>query len=146
MAREAEASSRTAAGAASATDLVRRAYRAFARRDREALRDLCHDTLEFRPVDGLGLVGETMHGFDTACDWVARRERMGFVASVRLQTLERVGADNVLGVGVVSERGRTGHGYAATVAWIWRVSGGRIDYVYGYPSEAAARSALNAPT
>jgi ketosteroid isomerase-like protein len=129
--------------ALSAVDLVRDAYRAFARRDRDALRALCDDSLEFRPVDALGLVGEAMHGFDTACDWVARREELGYVATIWLRTLEEVGSDRVLGVGVVSERGRTGHGYAATVAWIWRVYDGRIDCVHGYPSEAAARRSLN---
>jgi len=130
-------------GAASAMDLVRDAYGAFARRDRETLRALCHDSLEFRPVDALGLLGEAMHGFDTACAWVARRENLGYAASMWLRTLEDVGPDHVLGVGVVSERGRTGHGYAATVAWIWRVRDGRIDCVHGYTSEAAARRALN---
>jgi ketosteroid isomerase-like protein len=127
----------------SPTELVGRAYKAFARRDREALRNLCDDSFEFRPIDGLGLVGETIHGFDAACAWVDRRESLGFEASVWVRTLEEVGPDLVLGVGVVSERGRTGHGYAATVAWIWHVSGGRIDCVHGYPSEAAARRALS---
>jgi ketosteroid isomerase-like protein len=130
----------------SSTELVRRAYKAFARRDRTTLRSLCHDSLEFRPVDGLGLVGETIHGFDPSCAWVERREALGFEASVWVRTLEEVGPELVLGVGVVSERGRTGHGYAATVAWIWHVSGGRIDCVHGYPSESAARRALSART
>lgn len=48
----------------------------------------------------------------------------------------------VLAVGVVSERGRTGGVYAATVAWVWRVHGGRIRGLYGYASEAEARRAL----
>jgi ketosteroid isomerase-like protein len=124
-------------------ELVGRAYKAFARSDRASLRSLCHDSLEFRPVDGLGLVGETVHGFDASCAWVEHREALGFEASVWVRTLEEVGPDLVLGVGMVSERGRTGHGYAATVAWIWHVSGGRIDCVHGYPSEAAARRALS---
>jgi ketosteroid isomerase-like protein len=110
------------------------------------LRSLCHDSMEIRPVDGLGLVGETLHGFDTACEWVKRRETLGYDASVWLRTLEEVDPDLVLGVGVVSEQGRTGNGYAATVAWIWHISEGRIDWVHGYPSEAAARRSLNGQT
>jgi ketosteroid isomerase-like protein len=134
---------RSDAGAAGAIELVRRAYRAFAVEDVELLRSLCHDTLELRPVDGLGLVGETIYGFGAARDWVRRRRQLGYQVSIWLRTLEQVDPDRVLGVGVVSERGRSGHGYAATVAWVWHLSDGRIDGVYGYPSEQAARSALS---
>src|SRR5436305_13651174 len=101
-------------------DLVRDACTAFGRRDRETLRALCHDSLEFRPVDALGLLGEAMHGFDTACAWVARREKLGYAASIGLRTLEDVGPDHVLGVGAVSARGRPRHGYERTVGCIWR--------------------------
>ena len=126
-----------------ATELVRRAYTAFARRDGLALRSLCHESLELRPVDGLGLVGETLHGIDAAGDWLRRRDALGHSASVWPRTLEEAGPDLVLGVGVVSEPGRTGHGFAATVAWVWHIRDGRIDCVHGYPSEAAARRALS---
>lgn len=143
MAQQAEAS-RSDAGAASASDLVRRAYRAFATRDFEVLRSLCHDSLELRPVDGLGLVGETLYGFDAVQAWVHRHRERGLEVSIWMRTLEDVSPDTALGVGVVSERGRTGHGYAATVAWTWHLSGGRIDSVRGYPNEQTARRALNA--
>jgi ketosteroid isomerase-like protein len=142
MAQRAGAS-RSDVAAASAVELVRRAYRAFARKDQDLLRSLCHDSLEMRPVDALGLVGETIHGFDEACNWVKRRRELGYEVSIWLRTLEEVTPDTVLGVGVVSEHGRTGRGYAATVAWVWHVSGDRIDAVRGYSSEAAARRALN---
>jgi len=134
---------RSDASAVSATDLVRQAYRAFATEDVDVLRSLCHDDLLVRPVDGLGLVGETIQGFDAARDWVGRRRQLGYEVSIWLRTLEEVSPGTVLGVGVVSERGRTGHGYAATVAWIWHLTDGRIDSVRGYPNEQAARRALS---
>ncbi len=123
--------------------LVQRAYRAFATNDEKLLRRLCHESLEVRPVDALGFVSETLHGFDAARDWVRRRRALGYEVSIWIRTLEAVSDDTVLGVGVVSEHGRTGNGYAATVAWVWHVRDGRIDCVYGYPSEAAARRGLN---
>jgi ketosteroid isomerase-like protein len=127
----------------SITDLVQRAYAAFARGDRRALREMCDPDLEFRPVDGLGLVGDVIHGLEPACAWVEARYSAGFSVSIWLRTLERVSDDCVLGVGVVSERGRTGGGYAATVAWTWRVRDGSICSVFGYPSEAEARRSLS---
>jgi ketosteroid isomerase-like protein len=128
---------------ANAVELVRRAYRAFAAEDARLLRSLCHGSLELRPVDALGLVGETLDGFDAACGWVLRRRDLGYEVSIWVRTLEEVTPDTVLGVGVVSEHGRTGHGYAATVAWIWHIRDGLIDHVHGYSSEAAARRALS---
>jgi hypothetical protein len=95
-------------------------------------------------VDGLGLAGDTLHSLDAACAWLEQRDASGYHLSIRLRTLEQVSPDSVLGVGVVSERGRADRGYAATVAWVWRVRGGRIFSVYGYPSEADAKRALNA--
>lgn len=123
-----------------AQDLVRRAYTAFADADAERLRGLCHGTIEIRPVDALGLVGDTLRGFDTACDWMRQREELGYRVTIWLGTLEELSRDQVLGVGVVSERGR---GCAATVAWIWHVRDGLIDSVHGYPNEAAARRSLS---
>ncbi len=127
----------------SVTDLVQRAYSAFASGDGRALRAICDPELEFRPVDGLGLVGDVIHGLDAACSWVQQRHSAGFSVSIWLRTLEQVSDDCVLGVGVVSERGRTGGGYAATVAWTWRVRDGCICSVFGYPGEADARRALS---
>jgi ketosteroid isomerase-like protein len=121
-------------------ETVRLAYRAFATRDHERLRAFCHSTLELRPVDALGLVGDTLSGFDAACDWVREHSELGYHVTVWLRTLERVAGDSVLGVGVVAERGR---GCAATVAWVWHVRDGLIDSVCGYPSEAAARRDLS---
>jgi ketosteroid isomerase-like protein len=118
-------------------ELVRLAYKAFARNEPDILRGFCHQSLEVRPVDELGLVGDTLRGFDAAWDWVHRRS--GLTVSVWVRTLERVSRDRVLGVGVVSERGR---GCAATVAWVWHFREGLIDSVCGYPNEAAARRAL----
>ncbi|HEX6459490.1 MAG TPA: nuclear transport factor 2 family protein [Thermoleophilaceae bacterium] len=137
---------RSEIASADAVELVRRAYRAFAADDATRLRSLCHDSLELRPVDALGLVGETLEGFDAACNWVLLRRELGYEVSIWVRTLEEAAPDTVLGVGVVSEHGRTGHGYAATVAWIWHLRDGLIDYVRGYSSEAAARRALNGRT
>jgi ketosteroid isomerase-like protein len=120
--------------------VVRLAYRAFARRDTGRLKHLCHDTLELRPVDALGLVGDTLHGFDSARDWVTEHGQRGYSVTVWLRTLRQVTDHDVLGVGVVAERGR---GCAATVAWVWHVRDGLIDRVAGYPSEAAARRSLS---
>jgi ketosteroid isomerase-like protein len=127
----------------SSTELVRRAYTAFARRDGAELRRLCHESFELRPVDGLGLVGETLHGIEAVDEWTSARDALGHSASIWPRTLEEVAPDLVLGVGVVSDPGRVGHGFAATVAWLWHIRDGRIDCVHGYPSEAAARRALS---
>ncbi len=118
------------------------AYRAFARNDAQLLSGFCDEALEVRPVDALGLVGDTLHGFAAARDWMQRCNEHGFNVTVWLRTLERVGSDRVLGVGIVSERGR---GCAATVAWVWQVRDGLIYSVCGYPSEAAARRSLGSP-
>jgi ketosteroid isomerase-like protein len=118
---------------------VRLAHRAFARNDEQLLRRFCHEELEVQPVDALGLVGDTLHGFDAVRDWIRRCSERGLNSTVWLRTLEQVGGDRVLGVGVVSERGR---GCAATVAWVWYVRDGLIQSVCGYPSEAAARRSL----
>jgi ketosteroid isomerase-like protein len=123
-------------GSANPEEIVRRACGAFAERDETTLRGFCHGSLELRPVDALGLVGDTVHGFDAACDRVRRGDARGCHVTMWVQTLERVRGDSVLGVGVVAERGR---GCAATVAWVWHVRDGRIDSVVGYPNEAAAR-------
>ena len=123
--------------------LVERANRAFATDNVKLLRSLCHESLELRPVDALGFVSETLHGFEAAREWVLRRRALGYEVSIWVRTLEAVGDDAVLGVGVVSEHGHMDHGYAATVAWVWHVRDGRIACVYGYPSEAAARRELN---
>jgi hypothetical protein len=120
-------------------ELVRMAYGAFARNDARLLSRFCDTALEVRPVDALGLVGDTLHGFDAASDWMRRCNERGFNVTVWLRTLERVGCDRVLGVGVVSERDR---GCAATVAWVWQVRDGLIQSVCGYSSEAAARRSL----
>jgi hypothetical protein len=128
-------------GIQSPEELVRQAYRAFARRDGARLRSFCQPTLELRPVDALGLVGDPLQGFDAACDWVKERDQGGYNVTVWLRTLERIGPDHVLGVGVVAEHEQ---GCAATVAWIWHVRDGLIDSVSGYPSEAAARRSFSA--
>jgi ketosteroid isomerase-like protein len=120
---------------------VRSAYRAFARHDSKGLRNLCHSSLELRPIDGLGLVGDTVSGFEAACEWAHDHDTRK--VTIWLRTLEQVTDDSVLGAGVVAERGR---GCAATVAWVWHVRDGLIDSVCGYPSEAAARRALNGHT
>lgn len=125
--------------ACSPEELVRLAYAAFARDDPGLLGSFCHDDLELRPVDALGLVGDTLHGFDSAREWKRRCNEHGFNVTVWLRTLEDVGGGRVLGVGVVSESGR---GCAATVAWVWYVRDGLIHSVCGYPSEAAARRSL----
>jgi len=130
-------------GASSPQELVRLAYRAFARNDGRLLSRFCHEELEVQPVDALGLVGDTLHGFDALRDWMRRSDEHGFNVTVWLRTLEPVGCDRVLGVGVVSERGR---GCAATVAWVWYVRDGLIHSVCGYPSEAAARRSLGEAT
>jgi ketosteroid isomerase-like protein len=127
-------------GIQSPEELVRQAYRAFARRDAQRLRSFCHPTLELRPVDALGLVGDPLHGFDAACEWVKQRDSGGYKVTVWLRTLERVGPDHVLGVGVVAEPNQ---GCAATVAWMWHVRDGLIDSVWGFPSEAAARRSFS---
>lgn len=119
---------------------MRLAYKAFAGRDGRRLRSYCHPTLELRPVDGLGLVGDPLHGFEAACEWIKERDDAGYNVTIWLRTLERVGSDHVLGVGVVAERGQ---GCAATVAWVWHVRDGLIDSVWGFPSEAAARRSLS---
>jgi ketosteroid isomerase-like protein len=124
-------------------DLVRRAYKALARRDGHELWSICDRSLELRPVDGLGLVGDTLHGLDATCQWLERRYPSDYRVSISLGTLEQVSSGCVLVVGVVSERGRTDRGYAANVAWVWRVRDGRIQSVHGYPSEADARRALS---
>jgi ketosteroid isomerase-like protein len=126
------------------TEVVRRAYMAFVKRDRPALLELFDQSIEFRPVDGLGLVGDTVRGLDAACEWLERRDGEGIEITVWLRTLEQFSSDQVLCVGVVSERGRAGRGYAATVAWICTVHDGRVQAIVGYPSEAAARRALSA--
>jgi ketosteroid isomerase-like protein len=128
-------------GIHSPEELVKSAYRAFARRDRETLRSFCHPTLELRPVDALGLVGDPLRGFDAACRWVKERDEGGYRVTVWPRTLECIGPDHVLGVGVVSAHEQ---GCAATVAWIWHVRDGLIDSVTGYSNEAAARRSFSA--
>lgn len=141
MPQPAGARSSSDPGIQSPEDTVRLACRAFARRDEVLLRRFCHPTLELRPVDALGLVGDSLSGFDAACDWMRERDELvGYNVTVWLRTLERVNSDSVLGVGVVAERGRA---CAATVAWVWHVRDGLIDSVCGYPSEAAARRELS---
>jgi ketosteroid isomerase-like protein len=120
-------------------ELVRLAYTAFQRSDADALRRYCHGSIEVQPVDALGLVGDTLLGFEAARRWMQRCNKHGFKVKVWVRTLEEVTCGRVLGVGVVSEKGR---GCAATVAWIWHVRDGLIDSVSGYPNEAAARRAL----
>jgi ketosteroid isomerase-like protein len=126
-------------GACSPEELVRLAYAAFARDDARLLGSFCHDDLELRPVDALGLVGDALRGLDSVREWTRRCNEHGFNVTVWLRTLEEVGGGRVLGVGVVSERGR---GCAATVAWVWYVRDGLIHSVWGYPSESAARRSL----
>jgi ketosteroid isomerase-like protein len=125
----------------SAEELVRVAYKAFSKNDAETLRGFCDSAIVVRPVDALGLVGDTLHGFDAARDWMEQCFELGLNVSVWLRTLQEVGSGRVLGVGAVSERGG---GCAATVAWVWHVSDDRIGSVYGYSSEAAARRSLRA--
>ena len=130
----------SAAGIHGPEELVRLAYRAFARRDIDTLRSFCHPMMELRPVDALGLVGDPLEGFDTACRWVKERDETGYHVTVWLRTLELIAREHVLGVGVVAEHEQC---CAATVAWIWHVRDGLIDSVTGYPSEAAARRAFS---
>ena len=136
-----EAGARTTEHAVrSPEELVRLAYQAFLRNDADTLRAYCHGSIEVQPVDALGLVGDTLNGFDAARDWMARCNKRGLNVKIWLRTLEEASCGRVLGVGVVSEKGR---GCAATVAWIWHVRDDLIDWVRGYPNEAAARRALS---
>jgi ketosteroid isomerase-like protein len=123
-------------GAGTPEELVRLAYRAFANQDTQTLRAFCTGTIEVRPVDAFGLVGDTLSGFEAACRWVRHGAERGYQVTVWLRTLERVDDASVIGVGIVSERGS---GCAATVAWIWHVRDGLIDSVLGFSSEAEAR-------
>ena len=75
-------------------------------------------------MDALGLVGDTLHGFDSACDWVREHDERGYSVTVWLRTLRQVTDQHVLGVGMVAERGG---GCAATVAWVWHVRDGLME-------------------
>jgi ketosteroid isomerase-like protein len=124
--------------------VVRHAYDALAQRQLRALEALVHPDVEFRPVDGLGLVGETVHGVSGVRAWLdSGGRRFSRNHEIRVRRMEQVDAQHVLAVGVVSEQGRTGGGYAATVAWVWRVIEGRVRSFRGYASEADARQALS---
>jgi ketosteroid isomerase-like protein len=124
--------------------IVRHAYYALARRQIRALEELVHPNVEFRPVDGLGLVGETVHGVAGVRAWLeSGGRRFSGEHAIQVRRMEQIDAHHVLAVGVVSQQGRTGGCYAATVAWIWRVSDGLVRSFCGYPSEADARRALS---
>jgi ketosteroid isomerase-like protein len=123
---------------------VRVAYDALARRQLRVLEDLVHPNVEFRPVDGLGLIGETAHGISAVRAWLeSGGRRFSHNHEIRVRRMEQVDAEHVLAIGVVIEQGRTGGSYAATVAWVWQVSKGRVRSFRGYTSEAAARRALS---
>jgi ketosteroid isomerase-like protein len=124
--------------------VVRHAYDALARRQLRSLERLVHPDVEFRPVDGLGLVGETVYGISAVRAWLdAGGRRFSRNHEISVRRMEQLDGERVLAVGVVSEQGRTGGSFAATVAWVWQVSDGRVRSFRGYPSEADARRALS---
>jgi ketosteroid isomerase-like protein len=131
-------------GEATPLAIVRHAYDAFAQRQLRTLEGLVHPDVEFRPVDGLGLVGETVHGMSGVRGWLeSGGRRFSHNHEIRVRRMEQVDAEHVLAVGLVIEQGRTGGSYAATVAWVWQVIEGRVRSFRGYPSEADARRALS---
>lgn len=139
-----EAGSCIRQGEGGALAIVRHAYDALARRQLCALEELVHPQVEFRPVDGLGLVGETVHGVAGVRAWLeSGGRRFSHDQAIQVRRMEQMDAQHVLAVGVVSQQGRTGGCYAATVAWVWRVSDGLVRSFRGYPSEADARRALS---
>jgi ketosteroid isomerase-like protein len=139
------AGSSTRQGESTPLALVRRAYDALASHQLCTLEGIVDSNVEYRPVDGLGLVGETLHGVAAVRAWFeSGGRRFAHEQVMHVRHMEQVDAERVLAVGLVSERGRTGGAFAATVAWVWHVSDGRIRVLRGYPSEADARRALSA--
>jgi ketosteroid isomerase-like protein len=124
-------------------EIVERAFDAFRARDVGRLLELLDPQLEFRPVTALGLAAPTGRGHGAIELWMERIDRSGAEPLAVPRVIEAVGEDQVLAVGILSERGRMSGRFAASVAWVFRVRDGRIVSAFGYPSESAARRAIS---
>ncbi len=104
-------------------ETVRRAYRAFARRDVDALRAISHAEIEVHAVTGMiAGGGEPYRGPDGLADYIADVERVWDDIKLTPQTFERLDENQLLVSGRVRVR-RESSRIDTPNAWLWEFEG-----------------------
>lgn len=115
-----------------ASDVVKRAYKAFEERDLKALAGFSHPEIEIASVTGILAGHETPYkGRDALADYLQDVERIWDEIEIVPQEFIDLDPDRVLVFGRVRAR-RQSSRVDTPNAWLWELSGGRVRSVKVY--------------